>query len=355
MKLAIVTCYKQPDYIRAQTLRDGAVAYHGIELITIKNRHLGILRYPETIIKVIAARIRHRPDAYLLTFRGYEILPFLAILTWPKPLIYDEFINPLEWLQEPRDQRWAKFVPKAAFGWFYRQLLRRCKVILADTDVHADYSQKLSQASKARYVSVPVSTSEALFRPSKIRKPVSNKIFRVFYYGNMLPLHGLAYVLESADRLKHLPIEFMLAGGNPKTQKAIQHAKDQGAHVSYIPWIDFKQLPKEIERSDLCLGGPYGGTIQANHVITGKTYQFLACQAPTVVGANKATNLFKDKQNCLLIPQQDAESLATAIVWAYEHPKQLREIALRGRLLYETNFSQKIVAKRLQAILDSAV
>ncbi len=140
MKIAIITCYKQPDYVRALVLRVALVANPENKIYIIKNRQLGLLRYPEVLMKLLIIRFKHRPDAYLLTFRGYEVLPAVNVVTWPKPLIFDEFINPLEWLHEPRPERWARFVPKKVLRRIYRLFLRRSKFILADTAAHTSYS-----------------------------------------------------------------------------------------------------------------------------------------------------------------------------------------------------------------------
>lgn len=350
MKLAIITCYKQPDYIRAQTLRAAAAQYPRIELIIVKNRHTGLLRYPEVFWKSLALRSRQKPDVYLITFRAYEILPWLALISWPKPLIYDEFVNPLEWLNEPQTEWWVRLMPKALLRGFYRLLLKRCRIILADTEAHAESSRKLNGKSRASYYALPVSTDETIFKPAAAHKPATN--FQVFYYGNMRPLHGLPHVLDVAVELKDKPIEFLIVGGGPATKTAVDQAIQKGAHITYKTWIPFKQLPNYIRQADLCLGGPFGNTAQARQVITGKTYQFLASARPTVVGRGQATELFIDRQNSLLVPLGDTSALTAAIQWAADHPDQLAQIAQAGRQLYDQAFSQAQVACQLATILD---
>lgn len=354
MKLAIITCYRQPDYIRGQTLRAAAAEYPGIELIIIKNSNTGVMRYPEVIWKVVKARLTRHPDVYLITFRGYEILMAAGLLTWPKTLIYDEFINPIEWLQEPREQHWAHYAPISFLSWFYRLLLKRAKFILADTGAHASYTAAINRLPEGRVVTIPVSTNEKLFRPGPAQESdAENKKFRVLYYGSMLPLHGLSYVLDAALALVDLPIEFLLVGGKDKAAQAINLAKTKGADVIYKDWIDFEKLPDEILNSDLCMGGPFGNTMQANMVITGKTYQFMASGAPTLIGDTKVKAKFRDRENCLIVPQADAAALASSIRWAYQNQDKLKAIGSSGYELYKAEFSQAVVAKKFAAMIDS--
>ena len=99
-KIAVITCYPDPDYVRARALRQALQALPDLDVLVIKNKSRGIKRYFEVIAQIIATRVTKRPDVYLLTFRGYELIPLLQILAWPKPIIFDEFINLYEWAVE---------------------------------------------------------------------------------------------------------------------------------------------------------------------------------------------------------------------------------------------------------------
>lgn len=357
MKIAVVTCYKHPDYVRARTLRAGLFACEGVEPIVIKNKHRNVLRYPEVLLRVLWTRITRHPDAYLVTFRGYEALLMLIFAAWPKPLVFDELINFEEWLvDEHRKLKRGTFGAKM-FSKFVSWQLHRCKIILADTDAHARYSSKLSHVPLERYLTVPVGTDESVFQPMEHRPRPDGK-FQVFYYGTMLPLHGLDYVLEAAVALKDRPnIEFLLVGGGltggaEKTVNAIQAAEAKGAHIAFKKWIPFEEFPKTIAESGLCLGGPFGNTVQSQFVVTGKTYQFLAAAVPVLVGQNEASTDLVDKVNCLSVPQGDAAALTEAIIWTTENSAALAAIAKRGRQLYEQKYSSKIIAQDMQKLVD---
>lgn len=355
MKLAIITCYHDPDYVRARSLRAALKLLPGVRSVVIKNRRKGVLRYPEVLWRLWQVRRQQKPDAYLLTFRGQEILPFVLLLIGRKPLIFDEFIVPMayangEHLNPSLAQR-LKHVLARLGDPLYRLCLKRCKVILADTQAHAELSARTSNLNLRKIFAVPVGTDEALFKPGP---GITNDNFRVFYYGNMLPLHGVETVIAAAEQLKdRSDIDFLLVGGNKQVRRAVLEAGMRGAHVEYRKWVPFAELPALMRGAALVLGGPFGNTPQAHHVITGKTYQSLACQAPTVVGASEATTeYFVDKKNALVVTQADAEALKKAVVWAREHPSELKSIAVAGRKLFENEFSTAAIARRLRPVLD---
>ena len=351
MKIAVVSCYKQTDYGRASTLRKAVDIAPDVELIDIRNTRRNALRYLEVIVKLLRTRWREKPDAYVITFRGYEML-LLAVMTGiRKPIIFDELVNFTEWMEEHSRLKPGSGAYRV-FRWWYGRLTRHCTIILADTDAHAAYSAQLNALPLNRYRTVVVGADETIFQPHPSNEP-NVQPFTIFYYGlNMLPLHGLSYVLQATIALKdNQNIKFHIVGGKVETKQLIEQAITQGARLTYDAWLPLQQLADIAAGADMALGGPFGNTLQSQYVITGKTYQSLAVGVPVIVGKNQVSGVFEDHKNCLLIPQADSPALTKAIVWAAKHPRELHQIGISGRLLYEKHFSQTIINKQIAAVL----
>lgn len=346
MKLCIITCYNQPDYVRAKTLRAAAGAINGVDVLVIKNTRTNILRYAEVFLKLLKVRLRDRPDAYLLTFRGYEMLLPVRVLTLGKPLIYDEFINPIEWAVYEHGKLARNNPLVWAFKVLYRWLLKTVNLTLTDTESHAELSAEMLHLPIDDFLSIPVGTDEVTF---KVVEPedTEGEYFTVFYYGNMLPLHGLQYVIDAAVKLNHEPVKFMLVGGSAKTAHEVAHAVGNGAKIEYKAWVEFESLPAMMRAADLCLAGPFGGTFQSQFVVTGKAYQYMALGRPIVIGRNKESHQFKDKRNALIVPQADADALAETIRWAMRNRNRLASIGRGGQALYRQQFSAEMLEGRL--------
>ena len=370
MKICIITCYNQPDYVRAKTLRAAAALIDDVEVIITKNTHTGLLRYIEVLWKVVKVRFTDNPDVYLLTFRGYEMLLPVRLISLGKSFIYDEFVNPIEWVVLERRQVEAKqqsselyaklvalvsgfivfVVSSGAFKFFYKGLTSSADVILADTDSHAKASAKITGTAPSKNVGLYVGTDESTFvQPSENRAP--NKHFTVFYYGNMLPLHGLQYVIDAAEIMSHDPIKFVLVGGNAKVAGDVKRAKSKGANIEYHTWVEFDQLPKLMRQADVCLAGPFGDTFQAQYVVTGKTYQYLSMARPTIIGSNEEAHNFNDKKNVLIVPQASTRELIKTLKWALKNQDQLPLIGKAGQELYDEKFAVPVLAKHLEACL----
>ena len=339
MKIAVVTCYDQQDYVRANALKKGLQAAKGVEVIELANESPGLQRYIETPLKILKARFTSKPDAYLITFRGYEMLLYMVLTLVRKPIIFDELINFTEWMDEHRMIRKGT-IPYKLFRKWYAWQARRCRIILADTDAHAKYSAELNGLSLDRYATIPVGNNEEVFGYDPNAAPT--KPFTVFYYGHMRPLHGLEYVLEAAVLLKGVPgIKFHFVGGGKEAEEACEAAANQGANIFYQKWVNFDHLPAIASTAGLTVGGPFGDTLQSQFVVTGKTYQFLSLGVPVLIGKNEVNEDFVDKKNCLMVPQANADRIAEAVRWAYSHPEEMQHIAAKGHELYEQKFSQK--------------
>lgn len=359
MKIAVITCYHDPNYVRARTIRAALRQVPGVQLIEVKNSHTGIIRYPQILWRLWRTKRLQHPDAYVLTFRGQEILPLVLWMVGKKPLIFDEFIIPIAYASGESHAKTFKIRVFYALARLseplYKKWLHRSRVVLADTKAHAELSARTSDMNLSTYTVLPVGTDESVFKPGA-RGVKSDAKFTVFYYSTgMQPLHGIQYVLEAAELMKdNDAVEFLIVGGKKLLKQAVECAAARGAHVRYEAWIPFDRLLDTMHSAGLTMGGPFGGTNQAQHVITGKTYQMLAAAVPTLIGDSDATReYFIDKDNALVIPQADAKAIKKAVLWAYNHPAELAQIASKGRKLYEKSFSTDALAKIWQNLVTT--
>lgn len=353
MRICIITCYKQPDYVRAKTLRAAAAEIDGVDVVVVKNKSKGVKRYLEVMVDVLNVRLQQKPDVYLVTFRGYEILLPIRLLTIGKPLIYDEFIHPMEWLAFEHKKIKPNGFAMKMFTIFYRLLLKSVRLTLTDTESHADLSAQLTRLNRRKIVSLPVGTDEDTFTVTNDVSDGSGDM-KVLYYGNMLPLHGLEYVIEAAIKLKNVAARFVLIGGDNNTVKLVDAAIEKGAKIDYKKWVNYEELPALVNQAGVCLAGPFGDTYQAGYVITGKAYQYLAMGRPIIVGRNRESGVFVDKKNALIVQQASSSALSEAVMWAVNHPMELKALGLAGRKLYEDKYSNKVLSGRLYDILNTA-
>lgn len=359
-RICYVVCYKYPNYIRTRTLIAAIQRIPNIELVIVKNRNVGPLRYLELPIKLLITRLKYQPSLFIIGFRGQDV--FWAL--YPSMIgihkIFDEFINLHDWLVNEHHKIKEGSLPIKLLDGYIKWVMKKSDVVLEDTKAHAKLSHRIYGVPMGKLVSIPVGADEKTFHPIPVQSK-SGK-FEVFFFGNMLPLHGVDVILSAISKVQALPsgsdYSFTLAGGrgDAKMMRQIDRFianSNRPESITHYSWIDYNDLPKYIANADLCLGGPFGKTGQAERVITGKTYQFIAMGKATVVGHNQAHELFRNKKNCLMVPIGDTDALADAIVWAQDNRDKLLEIGKAARRLYLDNYSVEVISNQLKKILKT--
>ncbi len=352
-----VLSYYFPLYVRTGTFLAALELSPNTKLHTAINTRTGFARYIETLLKLIWARWRYKPELYVLGFRGHELFWLVRLLTWGKPLVFDELMSPTESLLNEkhrlrRDGLMAKLIHR-----YERSVLKWSEHVLADTESHKKFLVECFGLSAAKVSVVPMSADEARFQPRGKGVPTSESRFEVLFYGSFLPLHGVDVILEAAALLCDLPITFSLIGGHRIDLSAFHRSIERLnlSRVRHISWIPYDQLPSHIARVHLCLGGPFGNTDQAQRIVTGKTCQSLAMAKPTMIGRTEVEMGFVHRRNCLLVPQANSQALAREIRWASENPTPLQTIGQNGYQLYRQQFSIDEKRKRLEHIIDGVL
>lgn len=355
VRVCYVQAYRAPEYVRGRTMREALSMAPGIELSQAVNTAPGIRRYWQALRALLRVRRELDPQVYVLGFRGHEMAMLVRWLTRDRVLVIDAMMSPYAALSEE-----AKFGPLGKLiAPLWRRIeasaLRGADAVLTDTQAHARFYRETFGVPEHKLLAVPVGAVEN--SPSMPSQPaLSNDMpLRVLFFGSFLPLHGIQTIVEAAARVADIPVAFRFIGGNRgQSNRLLKACHQAGVHrYSHERWLPFDRLVhEEIPRADVCLGGPFGGTLQARRVVTGKTSQCLASGRTTVVGRIDEDMGFIDKVNCLLVEQQDAVSLAGAIRWAHEHRDRLPGIGVCGRRLYEQRLSTQVVADRLAPLLQ---
>lgn len=348
-RICFVLSYRAPDYIRGRSICESIQQAGNVELIRVVNRSPGFMRYWETIRALIRQRNSAEPDVYILGFRGHEIAWLVRWLMRGKPLVFDAMMSPYSALVDEGKLRRPGRLLAPLWRRYERAVLHRADLVLADTALHARYYAQEFSVPLEKILVIPVGAVERPPTQTAGSRASGQNTFRVLFYGSFLPLHGVDRVIEAAARLAELPIEFRFIGGSRAQAAALEAAcVTRGIRYSHVQWVAFDQLlDEEIQRADLCLGGPFGGTTQARRVVTGKTSQCLALGRATVIGRIEEDYGFRDRVNCLLVEQADVDALAAAIRWAYDNRSQLQEIGNRGKCVYRERLSLDVIAQRL--------
>lgn len=355
--ICYILSYYAPKYSRTSTLISALSNIPGTKLHLAINKHTNLLRYIETLFKLLTIRLFKNPEYYILGFRGYEIFFPVRLITINKHLVFDHMMSPYDSLLHEKKRIKSGGILDFLINRYEKLILSLSDSVITDTPSHKHFFCKLFDIPTKKIFVVPVGAEEDIF-VDQIDGPVSTSTkkkpnqFEILFYGSFLPLHGIEFILEAAASTKLYPFHFTFIGGNRKnTKDFFRKIKElRLTSISHIDWVDKSELPQYIRNSDIVLGGPFGNTGQANRVITGKTFQSLAAGKAVIIGQTD-NSFFMDKKNCLLVPQGCSKSIATALKWAYNHRTQLHKIGIEGKKLYLQNFSIERIGDALLPII----
>lgn len=183
--------------------------------------------------------------------------------------------------------------------------------------------------------------------------------FRVLYFGQFIPLHGVEHILAAAEMLREQPeIRFQLVGRGQCLAQAQATAARLGLrNVEIHPvWLPLEQLRRRfIAPAGLCLG-IFGDRPKAERVLPYKVYAALAAGKPVISRDSPALReLLAPGHEILALPPADPAALAQAIRALAADPARCTALARAGQLAWRRRFSPSVLGRRLLAELEGGL
>ena len=298
------------------------------------------------VIKTVIQTIQHNYSIILIGFFGQFLVPPIARLT-KKPIVFDFFISTWDTLVNDREKiRKNSLLSKAARVLDQRSC-QSADLILVDTQASLSFYHSRLGVSKEKMKVLFVGCNEDIFYP----RNKSEEKGLVLYYSSYMPLHGVDIVVNAAKLLEdQSDLHFRIIGEGQEYQN-IQHLvrKLEVSSIDFIPTMPLADLPDQIAKASICLGGHFGASDKARRVIAGKTFQLLAMEKPTIVGDNDANReLLTHGQNAWFCKMNDPEALAEAILLLHKHDKLRKAIAQKGYICFKERASLEVQSEHLE-------
>lgn len=299
-------------------------------------------------------------DAVIVGYNGYFDMPLAKLLAnmRKKPLIFSPVFPLYETSVEDR-----KYINKASIKSKIIHLVdemscRLADLIIIETDNYRNYYCEEFKIPKEKFFKIPLGADETNFfhRPQEEQRNDSNHL-RVLFYGKFIPLQGISYIIKAAKLLeKDKEIEFEIIGSGQLSEEIRNLAnKLKIKNVSFIDWVNYRELPIHIQNADICLG-IFGDTHKARRGIPIKVYEALAMRKPVITGNSPAAKeVFQHKKNSILCEMANPKALAESIVLLKENKNLRKDIAEAGFKLYQDLFSSKRISQEFKRALNKCL
>lgn len=178
-----------------------------------------------------------------------------------------------------------------------------------------------------RVIVIPNTPMKSIYKVTP--KSQSDDHFNLYYHGGLDILRGLNTAIGALPLIrKKIPeIRLVLVGKTNKHYDPRQRAAELEVedHLEIRPWVDYRELPHEIDRGNICFFTPPANREEIHNTIATKIYQYMARGKPVIVGTARYMKKFVEKFEIgLAIDERNPDEFADAVLRIYSD-SDLRE------------------------------
>ena len=233
--------------------------------------------------------------------------------------------------------------------WLYRQAAQ----VVAVTRPFCAHVDRVRGAGPPT-VLIPNGTLEAFFvdgdGAARRELGVAEDRFLVTFAGT----HGIAQALPSvlaAARRTNDGVEFALVGEGPLKEELMARADEwQLRNVRFHPRVPIEEIPPLLSASDALLV-PLSAHSTFADFVPSKMIDFMAAGRPILLAAaGEAARILELAGAGIVVPPEDPDALAAAVLWLADHPAEAARMGARGREFARKRL-RSIQAERLEQVL----
>ncbi|MEC4812510.1 MAG: glycosyltransferase family 4 protein [Scytonema sp. PMC 1069.18] len=180
--------------------------------------------------------------------------------------------------------------------------------------------------------------------------------FVVSYSGNIALTQGLETVVQAASMLRNIPdIAFVIVGEEKGLQRLRKACDECGAdNVLLLPFQPREHLPEMLAAADV------GLVVQKKNVISfnmPSKIQVLLASGRAVVASvpdnGTAARAVKQSRGGVIVPPEDPQSLAKAILDLYNHPERVKTLGYNSRKFAVEQYSFEQALNQYESLFHS--
>lgn len=324
-----------------------------IEVVECNEEIHGVGSFFSANLKLV---LEHRKIDYdimiLPLWRSLMTLPLAKIIS-KKPILYYGYMPIYDTVVNDRKVVKANSLKARIIYFVEKMSWRLSDMIIKESYAEINYFSKQFKVDTKKFRRLLISADDSKFPACAFKEPQES--FVVFYHGTFIPHHGTDVIIKAAKILSDKKdIIFKLCGdGITKNASEELARKFNLMNVKFLGWVPFEKLLQKIDQSDVCLG-IFGDISKASYGVTNKNYQILCSQKPLITRKSPAMKEInaENGKNCILIPANNPQELADAIILLKNNVEKRKEIAMAGRKLFVNDLSMKETSKDLVNFLN---
>lgn len=179
--------------------------------------------------------------------------------------------------------------------------------------------------------------------------------FVAMYIGAHGVSQGLYTLLEAAELLRGDPgVHFVFVGHGADKEGMMAWAGERELkNVEFLPLQSKERMPVFYAAANTCFVPlKQGEYFRIN--IPSKIFEIMACGRPLIMGAEgQAAAIIQEAGSGIVVPPEDAQAFADAVVELKSHPELSGRLGANGRKFVTSRFTRRLKAARYAEILES--
>lgn len=206
--------------------------------------------------------------------------------------------------------------------------------------------------------------AEALYEPAEVEADAPEREempagFRVMFAGNVGVAQSFETILAAAEKLKEYPgIHWVVFGDGRRRRWVEDRVRELGleGHVHLLGRRPPESMPRYFALADALLVTLKRGLI-FSLTIPAKVQSYLACGRPVAAALDgEGARVIEESGAGLVVPAEDAGSLAEAVLRLYETSSEEREeMGRQGRAYSEEHFEREKLLDQLEGWAEELV
>lgn len=320
-------------------------------------RNLGTMIWAHSSV-FLRSLFRRRPD---ITYIPYPAVGVLWLLSWfgrrwlRERIVVDAFISLYDTIVLDRELYPADSPLAQLLLRIERRAYRFADLVIVDTTENAVHLADLLSLPLEKFFACPLSTDEIVLQPLPYAPSsvAGSRDCQVLFIGTMIPLHGIATIVEAARLLEDEPVKITVIGDGQESETM----SVAGANIYWQrEWLDSHGIAEAIANADICLG-IFGATAKADRVLPYKIYAYSRVGRAVITAATSCLGSITAELGYSpykTVPAADPVALATAVRELVASPELRLQLATASARYYKEDLShQALLSKLLQAILGT--
>jgi glycosyltransferase involved in cell wall biosynthesis len=299
--------------------------------------------------------IRIDSDVVIVSTPSMFLAPFAWILAKYKRAIFIYDLRDFTWKYVKETARYSRINQFISFMLETLMLfiIRKSDLVISATSGMTNVLVNEYRFPESQILTIPNGVSQETLNVLHHIPSVKQKQTVVTYVGLFGNNHGISILVDVAKLLPH--VTFYLIGDGPEKgdiQNRLQHEDIPNLDIiNYVTSLD--KLASYYAQSTILVSHIKDTNVMNLTAVPAKLFEYMASEKPIIYAGKGIACDFLEQIGCaIIVPPNDPEAIANAIIYLKDKPELRKTMGKKGRLFVEQNYRREDLMETLSTEIE---